>query len=158
MTDRRDEIAAALERGLAETVSFFKSLSADELRTQVYQDGAQWTVQQVLAHFIAIERSMHWLFKDIQSGGQGSPPDFDVNRFNLTQTRRYDGLALNELIARFKAVRHETIRIVREMQEKDLDREGLHAFHGKGKLDRFIRWAYEHARLHEDDIRRMLKR
>jgi hypothetical protein len=42
------------------------------------------------------------------------------------------------------------------MQEEDLDREGMHAFHGKGKLDRFIRWAYEHARLHEDDIREVL--
>jgi len=61
MTDRRDAIAAELERGLGESVSFFKSLSADELRAQVYQDGAQWTVQQVLAHFAAIERSMRWL-------------------------------------------------------------------------------------------------
>ena len=86
-----------------------------------------------------------------------SPPDFDVNRFNLTQTRKYDGLALDELIERFRAVRHETIRIVREMKEEDLDREGVHAFHGKGKLDRFIRWAYEHARLHEDDIHEALK-
>jgi hypothetical protein len=30
MTDRRDEIAAELERGLAETVLFFRSLSPDE--------------------------------------------------------------------------------------------------------------------------------
>jgi len=61
MTDRRGAIAAELERGMAETVSFFKSLSPGELRTKVYQDGAQWTVQQVLSHFIAIERPMHWL-------------------------------------------------------------------------------------------------
>jgi hypothetical protein len=60
------------------------------------------------------------------------------------QTRKYDGLTLDELIDRFKDVRQETIRIVREMKEEDLDREGLHAFHGRGKLDRFIRWAYEH--------------
>jgi CRISPR-associated endonuclease/helicase Cas3 len=154
MTERRAAIAAELEKGIAETVSFFKSLSPEELRAQVYQDGAQWTVQQVLAHFITIERSMQWLFKDILSGGHGTPADFDVNRFNLTQTRKYDGLALDELIERFRAVRQETIRIAREMKEEDLDREGMHAFHGKGKLDRFIRWAYEHVRIHEDDIRR----
>jgi hypothetical protein len=53
-------------------------------------------------------------------------------------------------------VRGETVRIVREMQEEDLDREGLHAFHGRGRLDRFIRWAYEHVHLHEEDIRRRL--
>ena len=156
MTDRREEIAAELERGLAETVSFFKSLSADELRAQVYQDGAQWTVQQVLAHFAAIERSMHRLFKDILAGGPGAPPDFDFERYNLSQTRKYDGLTLDELIDRFTEVRHETIRIVREMREDDLDREGLHAFHGHGRLDRFIRWAYEHVRIHEEDIRKRL--
>jgi hypothetical protein len=75
---------------------------------------------------------------------------------NLTQTWKYDGLALDELIERFRAVRQETIRVVWEMNEEDLDREGMHAFHGKGKLDRFIRWVYEHARIHEDDIRKML--
>jgi hypothetical protein len=42
------------------------------------------------------------------------------------------------------------------MKGEDLDREGMHAFHGKGTLDRFIRWAYEHARIHEDDIRKVL--
>ena len=157
MTDRRDAIAGELEKGLAETVSFFKSLSPSELRAQVYQDGAQWTVQQVLAHFAAIERSMHRLFKDILAGGPGAPPDFDFERYNLSQTRKYDGLTLDELIDRFKEVRHETIRIVREMQEKDLDREGMHAFHGHGRLDRFIRWAYEHVRIHEEDIRKKLK-
>jgi CRISPR-associated endonuclease/helicase Cas3 len=156
MADRRDEIAVELESGMAETASFFESLRQDELRTQVYQDGAQWTVQQVLAHFIAIERSMYWLFKDILAGGRGSPPDFDIDRYNLTQTRKHDGLVLDELVERFKAVRQDTIRIVREMKEEDLDREGMHAFHGQGKLDRFIRWTYEHARIHEEDIRKVL--
>ena len=157
MTDRRDEIAAELERGLAETVSFFRSLSPEQLRTQLHQDGAQWTVQQVLAHFAAIERSMHRLFTNILAGGPGAPPDFDFDRYNLTQTRKLDGLALDELVERFTAVRRETIRIVREMKVEDLDREGLHAFHGKGKLERFIRWAYEHVRIHEEDIRKALK-
>jgi len=156
MSDRRTAIAAELEKGLTETVSLFESLSPDELRAQVYQDGAQWTVQQVLGHFAAIERSMHRLFTNLLAGGPGAPPDFDFERYNLSQTRKYDGLTLDELIERFKAVREETIRIVREMKEEDLDREGLHAFHGHGRLDRFIRWAYEHVRLHEEDIRKAL--
>jgi len=157
MTDRRTTIAAELEKGLAETVAFFRSLTPAELRTQVYPDGAQWTVQQVLAHFAAIERSMHRLFTNILSGGPGAPPDFDFERYNLSQTRKYDSLTLEELVERFTAVRKETIRIVREMKEEDLDREGLHAFHGKGTLDRFVRWAYEHARIHEEDIRKKLE-
>ena len=158
MTDRRTSIAAELESGLSETLALFQSLTPAELCAQVYSDGNQWTVRQVLAHFIAIEGSMHKLFRNMLSGGPGAPPDFDFERFNRTQTPKFDGFPLEELIARFKAVRQETVCIVRAMNEEDLDREGLHAFHGRGRLDRFIRWAYEHVRLHEEDIRKTLKK
>lgn len=158
MTDRRSAIAAELERNLSETVSLFRSLSSEELDTQLYTDGAKWTVRQVLAHFIAIERSMQWLFKNILSGGPGAPTDFDFERFNRSQTPKFDGLSLAELIERFESVRQETLCIVSEMKEEDLDREGLHAFHGKGKLDRFIRWAYEHVRLHLEDVMKRLRK
>jgi hypothetical protein len=157
MTDRRTEIIDQLEKNLINTTAFFRSLSEDQLSAQVYTDGAQWTVKQVLAHFITIERSMQWLFKNILSGGPGSPDDFDVDRFNLTQPKKLDGLTVEELIERFKSVREDTIDIVRVMTEQDFDREGRHPFHGHGKLDRFINWAHEHVGIHEDDIRRALQ-
>ena len=156
MADRRADIIGELEKGCEDSITFFKSMTAEELTVQVYQDGAKWTAKQVLAHFITIERSMHWLFKNISSGGSGSPEDFDIERFNRTQTSKLDGLTLAELISQFRAVREDTISIVRELSEEDLDREGLHAFHGHGKLERFIRWAYEHARIHQEEIRRAL--
>jgi hypothetical protein len=34
---------------------------------------------------------MDRLFKDILASGPGAPPDFDFERFNLTQTRKLDG-------------------------------------------------------------------
>jgi hypothetical protein len=156
MADRRADIMAGLEKGCEDSIAFFKSLTAEELTAQVYQDGAKWTARQVLAHFITVERSMHWLFKNIASGGSGSPEDFDIERFNRTQTSKLDGLTLDELISQFKAVRGDTISFVRELSEDDLDREGLHAFHGHDKLERFIRWAYEHTRIHENEIRQAL--
>ena len=156
MADRRAAIIAGLEKGCEDSIAFFKSLTAEMLTAQVYQDGAKWTARQVLAHFITVERSMHWLFKNIASGGSGSPEDFDIERFNRTQTSKLDGLTLDELISQFKAVREDTISFVRELSEDDLDREGLHAFHGHGKLERFIRWAYEHTRIHENEIRQAL--
>ncbi len=76
MTDRRTEIIAQLEINLKNTLSFFRSLSDDQLSVQVYTDGAKWTVKQVLAHFITIERSMQQLFKNILSGGPGAPEGF----------------------------------------------------------------------------------
>jgi hypothetical protein len=157
MTDRRIEIVAELEKNLKDSISFFRPLSDDQLNVQIYADGAKWRVKQVLAHFITIERSMHWLFKNILSGGTGSPDDFDVDRFNLTQPKKLDGLTVEELIEQFKSVRKDTIGIVEGMTEQDFSREGMHPFHGHGKLERFIIWAYEHVRIHEDDIRKVLQ-
>ena len=157
MNNRRTPIIAELEKNLADAIAFFESLSPDALGTQVYQDGAQWTVQQVLAHFITIERSMQWLFKDILAGGPGSPEGFDVERFNRTQPKKLDGKTIDELIALFQSVRNDTIAIVRSMSDADFDREGRHAFHGHGKLERFIYWAYEHVTLHLEDLRKRLQ-
>jgi hypothetical protein len=155
--DRCREIVLQLEKGSEDTVSFFKSLTPQQLHTRVYQDGAHWTAQQVVAHFITIERSMHRLFDNILSGGEGAPEDFDVDRFNLRQTQKLEGLDLQTLIDQFQTVRQETIAMAEKMSESDLDREGRHPFHGKGKLERFVRWAYEHTRIHEDEIRKIFQ-
>jgi len=156
MKDRRTHIMAELEKNLGDSIAAFRSLSPDELGIQVYQDGAKWTVQQVLAHFVTIERAMQWLFRDILAGGPGSPEDFDIERYNRSQPKKLDGLNIDELIAQFKSVREDTISIVNAMSDADLDREGRHAFHGHGKLERFIRWAYEHVQIHMDDIHKKL--
>ena len=99
---------------------------------------------------------MQWLFQDLLAGGPGSPEDFDLDRFNRTQPKKLDGLSLGDLCDQFRSGRREIIAIVENMADKDLDREGRHAFHGHGRLERFITWVYEHARLHLDDIRKIL--
>lgn len=156
MENRIEQISADLEDNLTTTLSFFEGLTPQQIETAVYQDEVHWTAKQVLAHLASIEGTMHWLFKDIQAGGPGSPPDFDVDRFNLTQVPKLDHHSLAELIEKFKSVRNETIAIVSQMTDADLDREGRHAFHGHGKLGRFVRWAYEHVDLHMEDIRKAL--
>ena len=156
MTNRRSDIIEKLEQNLEDSITFFQSLNPDQLALKVYPDDESWTVKQVLAHFITIEQSMHWLFKNILAGGSGSPENFDIEKFNRTQPNKLFGLTTDELIDQFRLVRQDTIAIVSGMDEKDLDREGLHAFHGHGKLERFICWAYEHTRIHVDDIREAL--
>ena len=158
MDKRRTQIITELEKNLEDCIVFFSSLSPDELGIRVYQDGARWTAQQVLAHFITIEPSMQWLFKNILSGGPGSTEDFDVERFNRSQPKKLDGKTIDELIDQFKKVRKDTISIVSAMSDADFDREGRHAFHGNGTLERFIRWAYEHVQIHMEEMREVLQK
>jgi hypothetical protein len=44
--------------------------------------------------------------------------------------------------------------IIAELRNNEAE---IIAFHGQGKLERFIVWAYEHARLHMDDIWKILQ-
>lgn len=153
MNNRLENIIAELKNNEEEIISFFKGLNSGQLAMTVYPEDPGWTVQQMLAHLITIEGPMQWLFKNLLAGGPGSPVDFDLDRFNRTQPRKLDGLALDALIRQYRTVRQDTISIVRQMSESDLDRQGRHPFHGQDSLERFIRWAYEHVSLHEQDIR-----
>ena len=156
MTERKLEIIDRLKSAAEDTVRLYVDLTPEQLATPVYTEEVQWTVQRVLAHLVTIEKTMHWLFRNMLAGGPGSPPDFDVNRFNRSQPQKLDPLGLSELIQRFKSIRQETIDIVDGMADADFDRQGRHVFLGHDRLERFIRWAYEHARLHEDDVRKAL--
>lgn len=156
MVARQMEILAALRTSADETVRLYTTLTPEQLQMPVYSEEVNWTVRQVLAHLVTIEKTMHWLFQSMLDGGPGSPENFDVARFNRTQPQKLDHLSLPELVQRFKAVREETIAIVTKMADADFDREGRHVFLGPDRLERFIRWAYEHARLHEEDVRQAL--
>lgn len=157
MSDRLSEIKTNLDKSLEDSIRFFKSLKPEQLNVLVYKEDPCWTVRQILAHFITIERSMQWLFNDILSGGPGTPEDFNLERYNRTQPAKLDGFTMDELFEQFRSVRKGTISIVEKMSEKDLDLEGRHAFHGHGKLERFIPWTYEHVDIHENDIRKELE-
>jgi uncharacterized protein (TIGR03083 family) len=156
--DRKTDIVDRLTAARDKTVHLFATRSPEQLHKTVYTEDVHWTVRQVLAHLITIEGTMHWLFRNILEGGPGSPQDFDVARFNRSQPQKLDHLSLPELLQRFRITRDETIAIVSGMTDADFDREGYHVFHGHGRLEVFIRWAYEHAWLHEDDVRRALGR
>ncbi len=155
--DRRQQIIDALMQGLDRCVAFFRSLPTEQLDREIYPDGARWTTRQVVAHLITIERSMQWLFRNILAGGEGSPKNFDVDRFNLHQTVKLSGFGFEALLEQLQQVRQKTMDMVAAMSEDDLDREGYHAFHGHGRLERFIHWAHEHAAMHVADIEKVLK-
>lgn len=155
--NRKADIIAELTEGGRQTEQFFGSLDPDALQRPVYTDEVNWNVRQVLAHLITIERSMQWLFRNMLAGGPGSPEDFDLMRYNREQPPKLDPLSLDELLEQFRRVRRETLEIVESLQDADLDRTGRHPYHGIDRLEVFIRWAAEHARRHETDVRRGLQ-
>ena len=158
MDPRQQSLIEQLEANGRKTADWFSALPEAAHHRMVYTDDVHWSVRRVLAHLITIEKSMQALFRNILGGGPGAPEDFDIDRFNRTQPQKLDHLSMEELVERFCDVREETVGIVRGMAASDLDRTGRHAFHGPGRLERFIHWAHEHADIHLADAEKALEK
>ena len=156
MSDRAKALADAIDANTDEVAAFFSALNGDQLSQTLYADGAQWTVKDMLGHFVTIEPTQLWLFKNIAEGGEGSPEDFDLDRFNRGQPKKVADQPVGDLLERFKANRIEMVAFIRSLSDSALDNEGRHAFLGMGNLHRFIKVVPSHTREHMQHIRDLL--
>lgn len=153
MTDTPDHLANKLLTEGEKTVAFFRTITSEQWAQQVYTEGSGWTVQQVLAHFVAAEKSLYRLITNILEGGGGSPPDFALDTYNERKVVELQEASPRELMERFVASRQETANLVRSMQPEDLARTGRHPFLGMTPLEDIIKLIYRHNGIHIREVR-----
>lgn len=158
MGDRIAPIIERLEEKGEETLAFFRAMSPEDWDVIVYDDGADWTVRDVLCHFVSAERAYVRFMREEFEGGVGVPEDFDIDGFNVEEVAAMPGIPPSELIADFATCRAETILFVSGLDDEDLDREGRHPFLGVDKVEKFLKLLYRHLMIHQRDIRRVLNR
>jgi DinB superfamily len=154
-----DTLQRLVERLLEEgekTRQFFEAIPAAEWDLQVYSDGGQWRIRQILAHFVAAEASLQKLVMNIRDGGEGSPLDFDLNRFNESRVGRLEGTPPSELLSEFFELRQQTAQLVAQINPEDLQRTGRHPFLGVASLEEIIKLMYRHNQIHQRDIRKRI--
>jgi len=156
MPETPERLSKRLAEECLRTIQFFKALSIEEWERQVYVDGAQWTVQQVLAHFSLTEIGIRALMQNILMGGPGAPPDFDINLYNERKVDQLGKIAPDELLARFQAERQATIDWLNGLSAEDLLKTGRHPWLGIGPLEEMIQLLYRHNQIHQRDIRKLL--
>jgi hypothetical protein len=136
------------------TRQFFEAIPAVNWDLQVYSDGGQWRIRQILAHFVTTEASLQKLVTNILDGGEGTPQDFDLNRFNESRVGRLEGTPPSELLANFYELRQRTAQLVAQIPPEDLQRTGRHPFLGVASLEEIIKLMYRHNQIHQRDIRK----
>ena len=62
--------------------SVFSALADEQWDQEVYTEGTTWTIRNILSHFVTSERGLLKLFEKIRQGGEGSPDDFSIDRYN----------------------------------------------------------------------------
>lgn len=137
--------------------AFFVSLAAPQWQTEVYTEGATWTIRNVLAHLVTTERAFVKLFASICEGGSGVSEDFSIDRYNALQQQKTRDLAPAELLEQYQAVRSEMISFVSALSDADLERTGRHPFLGETTLREMVKMVYIHNQIHYRDLRKVLK-
>jgi hypothetical protein len=139
-----------------ETRAFFMSVPVEQWDQQVYQDGPQWVVRQILAHFVSAETAFEEVFEAAMQGRKDAPENFSIDEFNKREVANMGDFSPTELIVEFQHARARTIGFLESIEDDDLARESWHPWFGWDKLEKFLKLVYRHNMLHERDIRKAL--
>lgn len=156
MPDTTEHLTNRLLIDRQKSIDYFNNLSPVDWECTIYTEGSCWTVHQVLAHFVAAEKGFHRLIADILNGGSGSTEDFDLDRYNERKVNDLTGIPISNLIQRFSDLRQDTVKMVAEMDNNDLEIQGRHPFLGVAPLSDIIKLIYRHNQIHIREIRKTL--
>jgi hypothetical protein len=154
LTDLAEKLKSEGER----FVTVFSGLTDAQWQTDVYTEGAVWTVRHLLSHFVTSERGLVKLFEQMRQGGAGSPDDFSIDRFNASQQEKTKDLTPQELLEQYKSVRATSVTWVSGLKESDLEIIGRHPFLGQTTLREMIKMLYLHNQIHYRDLKKALGR
>ena len=135
----------------------FTDLTDEQWKTEVYTEDQTWTIRNVLAHFVTSERGLIRLFERIRTGGEGSPGDFSIDRYNARQQEKTKNLSQWELLEQYKQVRADSVAWTLSLKESDLEIEGRHPFLEMTTLREMIKMLYLHNIIHYRDMKKVLK-
>jgi len=151
------ELAEKLKLEGDKFVSIFSALTDEQWQTEVYTEGATWTMRNVLAHFVTSERGLLKLFEQIRQGGPGAADDFSIDRYNAAMQARTKEATPQELIEQYKQVRANAIAWVSGLADSELEITGRHPFLGQTVIREMIKMLYIHNLTHYRDMKKALK-
>ena len=135
------------------SAQYFRDFPVDQWNSVIYTDGEQWSPKQILAHLLATEISLLDLLKNILSGGEGVPLEFDLNHFNHNKVVELKNYSTDKMIDLFRENRKNTIDFVLNLTDSELEIQGRHPFLGVAPIREIIKIIYRHNQIHQREIR-----
>ena len=155
MTERKQEIRDYIVRKHRESWQILQSLEPDDLELPVYQeDESGWTVREIVAHLADAESGLLSQAKRVAEGEPPLPPDFDIDRWNRSAVRRRKESSLEEHLQAIEEAHEDALAFLDEVDEQDLDREGVRPGDDRLTVEGFFRRMVNHRVQHVDDIQR----
>lgn len=94
---------------------------------QVYSDGLQWNVRDLLAHLADAEKGHLYQVMNIAEGKDVIPEDFDIERYNKSTTQKNAQKSAEQCRQELAETREKLLAWLDNLDEEKLDRIGRHA-------------------------------
>ena len=153
---RITELRAKLEKS-RQHLNHVLDLVGDRWDTQVYSEGAAWTVRQLAGHLMISEKGQTSTVMGIARGEDPIPADFDLERYNRRSVEKRADTPLGDIRASLAASYAEREAWLNTLDEAALEKKGRH---GSGQIlsvAEILRVMADHEEAHANDIARLLK-
>jgi uncharacterized protein (TIGR03083 family) len=131
-------------------------LAPAQWQTQIYSEGAKWTVADIIAHLIDSERGMSIHIHRIRQGKPTIPAEFDLEQWNRQLESRYPERKPGELQLALAETRTRTLAEMRQLAPEDWAKTGRHPARGQISIAQYYETIHLHEILHTTDIRQAL--
>ena len=156
MSDKHNIIQKRLRDEGDKLLAVFESLTPEQWQMVIYTDGMTWTIKDLLAHQISAEGEFQFYGRDVLSGGEGAPEDFNINAFNNREVAALADRTPHQLLADFRSTRQATIDFVAAVRDDQFTLQGRHPFFGMRTIEDLFKLIYRHNMMHARDIRKVL--
>ena len=129
---------------------------ADRWDTQVYSDGAAWTVHQLVIHLMVTDKGHNNTVKGIANGEETIPADFDLERFNRRSVEKRAETTVDEARASLAVTASERNAWLDSIDDATLDKKGRHGSMRVLSIEEITQVIADHDRDHGNDIARAL--
>jgi len=154
MSERKAAIAAALTATRDQLQAITSGLQEADWQRPTPNEG--WTIKDVLAHLTASEPGLVVMARRILNDEESAVAGFDVHRYNQRQVEKRRERSGAELLDDLAAARQETLALLAELSEAQLDKPGRRTTGEETTLEGVFRQISGHTETHTADIRRTL--
>ena len=151
--EKREAIKQKLTTVRDETVRVLNGLTEEQWNTPVYSDeGAEWRVIDVVRHMADSERGMTALMAQVQAGGEGVSPDFDLTRWNRRVVAKLQDKGAADLLAGMAANREALFTFIDTLADDDWAKQGRHASQRILSIEQVCHLIADHEQAHIAEI------
>ncbi len=155
MSSRTKELKTALAES-RQHLNHVLDLVGDRWDTQVYTEGAAWTVRQLAVHLMISDKGQTSTVMGIARGENPVPADFDLERYNRRSVEKRADTSIGDVRASLATSFAEREAWLDTLDDAALDKSGRH---GSGRIltiAQILQVMADHERDHANDIAKVL--